>query len=78
MLRLQLRSCDMRPGRKRTAQVSYQTHPSVLSNSHNLLTNSILDSHNGPSTFGSSTSRFVQVHNFSRVQIRVPIRTGYK
>jgi len=29
-LRLQLRSCNMRPDRKRTAQVSYQTHPSVL------------------------------------------------
>jgi len=29
-LRLQLRSCDMRLDKKRTAQVSYQTHPSAL------------------------------------------------
>ena len=60
------------------AQVSCQTHPSVLSDPYGLLANFILDSHNGPSTFGSSNSRFVQVRDFSCVQIRAPIRKGYK
>ena len=55
------------------AQVSRQTHLSMLPDSHGLLINFILDFQTGHSIFGSSTSSFVQVRDFKRVPIQVEV-----
>ena len=72
-LRLQLRSYNMGPDRKRTAQVSRQIHPSVLSDSHSPLIHLALDFQIGRLMFGNSTSHFVQVRDFSCVSTRAQV-----